>query len=406
MNGIFAAIAAVSAVLGAYFLFYKGDKKGFLIMSALMVKAGIICAIAGPVRPAVSFTVFMAGIMYCLYFLAAGTDKIRISKKEYYITAVILILSLVFFQGCAGKPEMPAIKGEIKLDFTPGELYVSQDDELIVGSQTGTSVKVFGSDLKEKYSFQAGAYPCDIIKQDKKIITADRLSGTVTFFDTAAKEGYSVSTGGQYPSAVAYDAKKGLIYASNMGSSAVSVIDAAQKKVTGRIESGRWPSALYLSPDGRYLYIACKYTNTIEVAETEKRQIVFTRAQTGTSPVALLLLNKRELAVVNEWEYSYNGKGSVTVFDMEKYRITDSMIVPGGPFGGAVSRSKRHIFLSVPLKDEVVSVNVKTGETEYSVKLKPGSLPGSIAVSRDGRRLYAASRTEDKIIVIQVNGLI
>lgn len=406
MNGIFAAVTAVAAALGAYFLFYKGDKKGFLIMSALMIKAGIICAIAAPARPAVQYTAFMAGILYCLYFLAAGTDRIKVSGKEYYITALVLILSLVFFQGCAGKPEMPAIKGEIKLDFTPGELYVSQDDELIAGSQTGTTVKVFGSDLKEKYVFQAGAYPCDIIKQDKKIITSDRLSGTVTVYDTVSKEVYSVSTGGKYPSAAAYDSKKGLIYAANMGSSSVSVIDTVQKKVSGKIESGRWPSALFLSPDGRYLYIACKYTNTIEVAETEKRQIVFTRAQTGTSPVALLLLNKRELAVVNEWEYSYNGKGSVTVFDMEKYRITGSMIVPGGPFGGAVSRSKRHIFLSVPLKDEIVSVNVKTGETEYSIKLKQGSLPGSIAVSRDGRRLFVASRTDNKIIIIQVNGLI
>jgi len=176
--------------------------------------------------------------------------------------------------------------------------------------------------------------------------------------------------------------------------------------VTGRIESGKWPSALFLSPDGKYLYITCKYTNTIEVAETEKRQIVFTRAQTGTSPVALLQMNKRELAVVNEWEYSYNGKGSVTVFDMAQYRITDSIIVPGGPSGGAVSRSKRHIFLSIPLKDEVVSVNVKTGQAEYTIKLDAGTLPGNMAFSKDGRKLFVASRKENKLMVIQVNGLI
>jgi DNA-binding beta-propeller fold protein YncE len=142
------------------------------------------------------------------------------------------------------------------------------------------------------------------------------------------------------------------------------------------------------------------------VAETEKRQIVFTRAQTGTSPVALLQLNKKELAVVNEWEYSYNGKGSVTVFDMVQYRITESVIVPGGPSAGAVSRSRRHIFLSVPLKDEVVSVNVKTGRTEHTIKFEAGALPGNMAFSKDGRKLFVASRKADKITVIQVNGLI
>ncbi|PKL91899.1 MAG: hypothetical protein CVV21_03885 [Candidatus Goldiibacteriota bacterium HGW-Goldbacteria-1] len=400
----FIVILTVAAAISAYFLFYKGDKKGFLIMSALMLKAGIIYLILGG-GMAVQYIAFLAGTLYCFYFMASAGDIVRI-RKEYYLALFVLLVSLVFFNGCAGKPEMPAVAGEIKLEFTPGEVYISQDDELIVGSLTGNTIKVFGGDLKEKYKIQAGGYPCDITKQDKKIISADRLSGTVTIYDTVSKETYNVSTGGQFPAAVVYDSKKGLIYAANMGSSRISVIDVAQKKVTGRIESGRWPSALFLSPDGKYLYITCKYTNTIEVAETEKRQIVFTRAQTGTSPVALLQMNKRELAVVNEWEYSYNGKGSVTVFDMAQYRITDSIIVPGGPSGGAVSRSKRHIFLSIPLKDEVVSVNIKTGQIEHTIKFDPGTLPGNMAFSKDGRKLFVASRKDNKLLVIQVNGLI
>jgi len=399
----FIVILTAAAAISAYFLFYKADKKGFLIMSALMLKAGIIYLILAGMQ--VQYIVFLAGVLYCFYFIASAGDIMKI-KKEYYLAVFVLLISLVFFNGCAGKPEMPAVAGEIKLDFTPGEVYVSQDDELIVGSLTGSTIIVFGSDLKEKYKIQAGGYPCDIIKQDKKIISADRLSGTVTVYDTVSKETYSISTGGQFPAAVVYDAKKGLIYSANMGSSSISVIDTAQKKVTGKIQSGRWPSSLFLSPDGKYLYITCKYTNTIEVAETEKRQIVFTRAQTGTSPVALLQLNKKELAVVNEWEYSYNGKGSVTVFDMVQYRITESIIVPGGPSAGAVSRSRRHIFLSVPLKDEVVSVNVKTGRTEHTIKFESGALPGNMAFSKDGRKLFVASRKADKITVIQVNGLI
>lgn len=67
--------------------------------------------------------------------------------------------------------------------------------------------------------------------------------------------------------------------------------------------------------------------------------------QTGISPTRILPLNNKELVILNEWEYVFNLKSTIIIFDRADYKVNNSIKVDGGIFDGVVSKSKKYIYV-------------------------------------------------------------
>ena len=108
----------------------------------------------------------------------------------------------------------------------------------------------------------------------------------------------------------------------------VSIIDLAQRRVTGTVPVAGDPRGLVLSPDARWLYVAEMQKNQVAVVDTQAKQVVAT-LPTEAMPTAVALVPSlpTRLWVANA------GEASVTVFEPETRKRLATIPVGLHPHG-------------------------------------------------------------------------
>jgi DNA-binding beta-propeller fold protein YncE len=413
MNRIFFIIALVFFLFAAYSYFIIKNKKHGSIAVILAVKTIFLWAIllGGP-KEILPSLLPLAGIMFVL--AAAGIIMNRDAEHEpdrtrYILTVVMIFLLMIFGAGCSGNgPKKPEITGELKLNYVPSAMAAPEKEELYVSSERGNMITVYDMRLlSKKRTIAAGYMPVDILFSGGAMYTANKSSNTVTIYNMAAGTSRNVNSGGAYPSSVAVDMQKNRLYVANLGTNNVAVLDLTQANtpVVKSIPVGKWPSDLYLSPDSRYLYVCCKYTNTIQVIDAEKEQPVFTKVDTGISPSKMVALSKKQIAIINEWEYAYNHQSTILVFDRINYSLEYDIMVEGGIFDAVLSKNKRYLYVSVPMKDILLFVDLEKRRTVFELNMT-GATPRWLALSKDGKNLYVSGQQTQKVYTISLNGMI
>ncbi len=397
------------ALAAAYFLVYRGDKRNAALALILMAKGCIIFfLLTGSFAAAPLMTALFAGMIVIACFTgAAPAGQARAGKGQEYAAFTVFMALLLLLSGCAGKPRnFPAITKEINLKFVPSRIAAAPKDMAYIGTERGNKIYLY--DLKQRRSVKvinAGYNPVEILIKNNRLYSANERNASVTVYDPASGTAESMSSGGEYPSALALNPEKNLLYVANTGSSNVAIIDLNARSVKKRIQTGKWPSDLYLTPDYKSLFVSCKYTNTVQLIDTQRERSLFTRIETGVSPVQLIPLDRRHLAIINEWEYSFIQQSAINIFDMKNYGLNATIRVDGGIFNGVLSRSGKYLIVSVPLKDRIIFVDIKKRQTAHTMAL-PDQGPRWLALSKDGSRLYVAAQHSKKFIIISLNDFI
>ncbi len=235
---------------------------------------------------------------------------------------------------------------------------------------------------------------------DKKIFIVNYLGDSITVYDPENEIIENLPCGGMHPSSIEFNKEKNLLYVANMETNNIAIIDLAAKTIKNRIKVGKWPADIYLSSD-KYLYVCCKYTNTIEIIDAEREKHIFTKVHTGISPTQILPINKKELAVLNEWEYVFNYKSTIVLFNRLTYKVNESIKVDGGIFYGVISKSNRYMIISVPLKDKIIFVDIKARKKIHELNLEDDT-PKYLALSEDGRQLFISAQNSKKLIIVEL----
>ena len=326
------------------------------------------------------------------------------------ITAVFMIIAAASFTGCGEGSEeplkKPEIKESVKLKFVPSVLLAVSGNKLYVGSERQTRVFLYNMKTQKiEDTIVTGMYPYDMILDDGKLYIANNRGANVTIYDIKEQQTVDIRTRGTYPAAVALSGDKKKLYAANMGSSNVSVIDLEKKESVRRVGTGKWPSGLYMDEEGVYLYVACKYTNTIEIIDTRTDELILTKIDAGISPADLMPINKTDILVISEWEYSYNQKSSIVVMDKRDFSIKRTIMTEGGAPAGIVSKSRKYIYLAIPLKDMVVFMDYESGKEVHRIVFED-RMPRWMSLSPDGKSLYVTTQKDRMIHRIALNGMI
>jgi YVTN family beta-propeller protein len=412
MNELFFMAAIFFSIAAAFLIFNRNNRKASITCAVLAVKVLVIWAVAGTGGITLLEFMAIAGAIIALVFTVAFFSSDKAASKpnlRFLIIIAALVLLAVFSSGCkSSASQLPAVTGEMKLSFVPSKIISPVKDELYIASERGKFISVYFMGLKtKKTTISTGYMPVDMLINNNKLYTANKSSNTVTIHNLETGKGINIDSGGAYPCSLAINQQKNRLYAANLGSNDVSVIDlgAATINVVKRIPVGKWPSDLYLSPDNRYLYVCCKYTNTIQVIDAEKEQPVFTKVDTGISPTKMVPLTNRDIAIINEWEYAFNHQSTIIVFDRINYSLEYDIMVEGGIFDALLSRSRRYMYITVPLKDKVVFVDMKKRQTVYELVFKDDT-PRWLALSEDKKTLYVACQHTQKIFTISLNGML
>lgn len=169
----------------------------------------------------------------------------------------------------------------------------------------------------------------------------------------------------------------------NGTSSEVLLLDPASNRILARFPTGPDPREVALSPDGRFAYV------TSYAWEPDARPVPASMSVGAPDGEA----NAAALASA--------GSRGVTVLDLARRRV-HAVFRPGtyrGLGGIAVGADGKRLWMTSEAEEGVVELDALTGEVKMLWKTGSSGAT-SVAVSRNGRRVYVSNRHGDQITVI------
>src|SRR5260370_7700429 len=154
-----------------------------------------------------------------------------------------------------------------------------------------------------------------------------------------------------------------LVYVAQDGGGLV-VLDIAKRQVVGHLAVGGAPSAVLLSYDSRYAYVAQRATGRVAIVNARTQQVE-AELPVGANPQAMVL------GLPNLLYVATSGSNSVTVLDPDARRTLASIAVGRHPFGLAIAGAGTGITTTDINDTELYVANTH----EHSVPLPPTNLP-------------------------------
>ena len=182
--------------------------------------------------------------------------------------------------------------------------------------------------------------------------------------------------------------------APNPASGSLTTIDIGQRKVVWHISVGGDPSAVVLSVDGRFLYIAQAAASDVAVVDANTHHVVM-RLPTGHGPSSLVL----DISVTGNLFATNTLDDSVTVLNLESNRAEATIPVGHNPTGlaiagpGSDSANPQDAEVYVANRgDNTVTVLSATHRTVIATIPVPGG-PEGVTVPASGGVAYVATQS-------------
>ena len=203
------------------------------------------------------------------------------------------------------------------------------------------------------------------------------------------------------------------MYVSDETGGVIAVIDPDRREVIRKIEVGKRPRGIRVSPDGTKLYVALsgspiggpgvdesklppadRAADGIGVIDLASGAVV-RKYQSGSDPESFSIsADGRMLFVSNE------DSGEMSALDLESGTVTARVKVGEEPEGDSTSPAGKFVFVSCEGTNEVVAVDTAT--LKAVGRVKTGPRPRSIEFSRDGRIGFVANENGASLTVFDV----
>jgi YVTN family beta-propeller protein len=356
-------------------------------------------------------------------------------------------------------PARPAAPAHVEPTYkNPLNLTLSPDNkELWVAcEQAGTVVVIDTASRTKTLEFKVGGQPTRIAftPDGRRAFVSNRLDDSVSVVDVASHRVTATIAVGDEPHGVLVDRQAKYLYVLNTSIDNISVIDLATLKEIKRLSASRSPWDLALSPDGHTITVTnvlSRYTGDRNPSLSEVTVIDADRAivkDRVTVPGANLLegiawhpsgayavftqLRSKNLVPMTRINHGWtitNGlgilwaDGTVDQMLLDQNDLcfpdpTDVVITPDGKLAFVSSSSSDRVAVvdlskltallksATPEEREHVIPNHTGKPAEYVIAyLSVNTTPRGLACSADGRTVYAASKLDDSVTVIDVRKL-
>jgi YVTN family beta-propeller protein len=165
-----------------------------------------------------------------------------------------------------------------------------------------------------------------------------------------------------------------------------------------------YPEGLAISPDGKTLVVALNAADSADVVNLENDQQ--STVAVGHYPNGVAFDHKGRAYVSNEYD------GTVSVIDTATHSVTATVSGLGGALGDLASHPEgmvadplhERIYVAVANRDLVAAIDTETETVTQLVSVERsqgiGTAPVKLAVTPDGKTLFAADSNEDALAAI------
>ncbi|MBL8375642.1 beta-propeller fold lactonase family protein [Accumulibacter sp.] len=173
------------------------------------------------------------------------------------------------------------------------------------------------------------------------------------------------------PSHMAFDDASQFVFVTLQDSNEVMAISLPTQKIAWVMPVAATPAGIVMSPDNRYLLVACMGEGVVEVIDWRYRQSV---KKVATAPAAHNLQPKgdgRHFYVSNR-----SVDGSISLLDTQTMAVVGKYEVPGGPDDMMVRADGKELWATARFARKVQVIDLATGKLKRSIPV--GSSPHGV----------------------------
>jgi YVTN family beta-propeller protein len=235
-----------------------------------------------------------------------------------------------------------------------------------------------------------------LTRDGSRLFATNLASGRVSVIDTQTMETIASIFTAARAHVVAVTNDNRQAWVANIGNDTVSIIDIASYRILGTIPTGSGPTGLTFSRDGQFAYVSNQGDRTVAVIDTATHQVVKI-IPVGANPHFLVLGPDGRIWGAN------TGASDIYVIDPGTQEIVASLDVGPAPqqiaFGfKGISGPNAYVTMGGTNKVAVVTTDVKNLRLLEQVEV--GERPNGIWANPQGTRMFIVHETSNDLRVL------
>lgn len=310
--------------------------------------------------------------------------------------------AILILNGCGGAFEptkigsydMPSSQASSSASSVslPARIYVaneSSNDVSVIDANTFQSVGAIPA-------LNHSTHDLAVSRDGRRLYASNLASGRISVIDTAKRETIASIYTGERCHVVALSNDDGQLWVANIGENTISIVDTVTFRILGTIPVGKGPTGLTFSHDGRFAFVSSQGDKTVGVIDTGSHQIVKT-IPVGANPHFLVVSRDGHIWGVN------TGQNDVYVLDPESHEKVGTFTVGDKPQQIAFAYKGTAgplAYVTVGSQNKVVGLGGDPKELKVVDEIAVGEGPNGIWSNPEGTRLFVAHDKGNEIRVI------
>jgi YVTN family beta-propeller protein len=305
------------------------------------------------------------------------------SRRQGSLCSALVLVALGV-SACASPPPPAAVP--------QNRIYVANESSNTVSVIDGNTFALVGSIDALNHSTHDLA-----LTRDGRLLFATNLaSGRVSVIDTTSMETIASIFTGSRSHVVTLTNDNRHAWVANIGEDNISIIDVAALRIVGTIPVGKGPTGLAFSRDGGFAYVSNQGDRTVNVIDTASHRIIKT-LEVGANPHFLVLGPDGRIWGAN------TGADNIYVIDPNTQSIVGSLRVGAAPQQiafGFKGLAGPHAFVTIGSSNKVAMVNSDVANLRILEELAVGDRPNGIWANPQGTRMFVVHEVSNDLRVI------
>ncbi len=274
----------------------------------------------------------------------------------------------------------------------PPRIYVANESSNDVSVIDATTFQPVGTIPALNHS----THDLAVSRDGRRLYATNLASGRVSVIDTLRRETIASIYTGERCHVVALNNDDSQLWVANIGENTISIVDTTTFRILGTIPVGKGPTGLTFSHDGRFAFVSAQGDKTVGVIDTSTHQVIKT-IPVGANPHFLVVSRDGHVWGVN------TGQNDVYVLDPESHEKVGTFTVGDKPQQIAFAYKGTAgplAYVTVGSQNKVVGLGGDPNNLKVVDEIAVGEGPNGIWSNAEGTRLFVAHDKGNEIRVI------
>ena len=274
----------------------------------------------------------------------------------------------------------------------PPRIYVANESTNDVSVIDATTFQPIGTIPSLNHS----THDLAVSRDGRRLYASNLASGRISVIDTVKRETIASIYTGERCHVVALSNDDSQLWVANIGENTISIIDTKTFRILGTIPVGKGPTGLTFSHDGRFAFVSGQGDKTVGVIDTATHQVIKT-IPVGANPHFMVVSRDGHVWGVN------TGQNDIYVLDPETHEKVGTFTVGDKPQQIAFAfkgTSGTIAYVTVGSLNKVIGLGGDPAHLKIVDEIAVGEGPNGIWSNQEGTRLFVAHDKGNEIRVI------